>query len=844
MSGEPVSSPAGALPQILHPGHEKFTVPVRSVFSALDAFFSILSLLAFAVVSVVAIDFGRDWPWWTVLPFWFTLAGSTVGFVYETRVFLWDEPYQLMGTAAGRFIQTLRLANLAPVFGSVYLVYCLVSYGTTDQAGGLILIVGAVTGYLLVLLLFHGPPLAVAFLLTLGFIAQLVLLWTAPDLRGGMQGRVLLTIAAVGLYATIVIGSQTPRRSTIFHLVGTGVVVLLFLGLEPEFADRAGAVHQVTTRVWLWLLAAVPAGAWFAFRLFPGAWAVLRSLLANSIWPLFYLIIAGGARLDRPRRLSEVYAGHEGELRPLPLLPYYLAHPRNLTHPVGVPCLDEALTVKVHSFGFVAELVKFVFGLASAVNRFFPFANIDVPLAQKPRMEPWSDGTEYWPSWLLKKLYIPRLGWFQIEAGVKGPGFQPTPSTAIDAYRKGQLLAFLVEYGIAGSFIEPVKRAGRDAFELDLSFLEKYETKPDYEPYGGKAYFEIDAGNQCLKLTHVRAPHSDVELEADPGDPRFRRAEDLVLASVYFYVVSGKHLVEIHMGLNLVEVALFNCFDAKQRWAHPVRLALYPHLFAHELAEELTTQNLLEDKAVFPQIFATTNSALVRHLNDRFGEYLLGRDEDFEHRERVLLTGAPGARLEDVLPRCSLVWEKEYAAIWHEYATHLVGAAYADDGAVLSDECVQNFYAHLSAVFPCELPARYDQFRTKTGLARFISDTMHRLIVRHEIYGTSGVRLALDPRINKVQVPKDGGPSAVDEWRSLACVAMATSRVRYTQLMTDFSNAFEDLENAVARAAYKAAFDHLQTRLKELDARYRGDGIANYETLRLLPTELDIGAGY
>ena len=843
MSGVPVSSPASTGPQIVPPGHEKFTVPVRPVFSALDAFFSILSLLAFAVASLVAIVFGRDWPWWAVLPFWFTLAGSTVGFVYETWVFLWTQPYQLMGTAGGRFIQTLRLANLAPVFGSVYLAYGLITYGTTDQAGWLILMVGAVTGYLLVLLLFRGPPLTVAFLLTVGLVAQLVLLWTAPDLRGGTRGRVLLTLAAVGLYSTIIIGSQTPRRSTIFHIVGTVGVVLLFLGFQAEFAD-ASAGHQVTTRVWLWLFVAVPAGAWLAFRLYSGTWAILRSLLANAIWPLFYLIIAGGARLDRPRRLSEVYAGREEELRPLPLLPYYLAHPRNLTHPVSVPCLDDALTVKVHSFGFVADLVKLVFGLASAVNRFFPFANLDVPLAQKPRMEPWSDGTEYWPRWLVKRIYIPRLGWFQIEAGVKGPGFQPTPITAIDAYRKGQLLAFLVEYGIAGSFIEPVKRAGKDAFELDLSFLEKYETKPDYEPYGGRAYFEIDAENKCLRLTHVRAPHSDVELEADPGDPRFRHAEDLVLASVYFYVVSGKHLTEIHMGLNLIEVALFNCFDVNRKWSHPVRLALYPHLFAHELAEELTTQNLLEDKAVFPQIFATTNSALVRHINDRFGEYRLGHDEDFEHRERVLLTGAPGARLEDVLPRSSLVWEKEYAAIWHEYATHLVNAAYPTDDAVSGDECVQSFYAHLSAVFALPLPARYDRFRTKAGLSRFISDTMHHLIVRHEIYGTSGVRLALDPRINKVQVPRDGGPYAVDEWRSLACVAMATSRVRYTQLMTDFSNAFEDLEGSGLRAAYVAAFKAMQDRLKALDIRFREDGIENYDTLRLLPTELDIGAGY
>jgi hypothetical protein len=354
----------------------------------------------------------------------------------------------------------------------------------------------------------------------------------------------------------------------------------------------------------------------------------------------------------------------------------------------------------------------------------------------------------------------------------------------------------------------------------------------------------IDHEGRCLRVTHVRAPRSEVEVPVDPNSATFRHAEDLVLASIYFYVVSGKHLVEIHMGLNLVEVALFNAFDANKQWFHPVRLALYPHLFAHELAEELTTQNLLEDRAVFPQIFATTNSALMLHLNDRFHGYHLARDEDFEHRERVLLTGTNGARVEDVLPRCSLVWEKEYAVIWAEYATALVGAAYANDAAVAADRYLRDFYEHMSAAFQQPLPARYDELRTRTGLARFISDTMHHLIIRHEVYGTTGVRLALDPRINKVQVPKDGGTSAIDEWRSLACVAMATSRVRYTLLMTDFSDVFDDLKDAGVRAKYVDAFKRMQDQLKALGKKYKEDGINNYERLRPLPSDLDIGAGY
>lgn len=669
----------------------------------------------------------------------------------------------------------------------------------------------------------------------------LAILIFSEGLKGGFGVRLLLGLAAIGLYSTTIIGSQTPRRSAIFHVVASVVVVLLYLGLRAEFDT---ATHRGISGIRLRLLVSVPVGVGLGFYLLPQTRALFRSILSGLTWPFFYLFIAGGMRIPRPDRLSDLYKEREHQLRPIGLHPYYIAHPRNLTHPVSVPCLDEALTLKVHAFGFLTQLVKIAFGAASFINKVFPIANLDVPLSQKPRMEPWSDGSHYWPKQFLKRIYLPRLGWFSIESGVRGPGFQPTPNTAIDAYHRGQLLAYLVEYGIAGTFVEPVTRNGKAALMMELRFFEKYETKPDYESYGGAAFFEIDDASRCLKLTHVRAPHSDVEIAVDPADAVFRHVENMVLATVYFYVVSGKHLVEIHMGLNLIEIALFNSFDAKREWFHPVRLALYPHLFAHELAEELTTQNLLEDKAVFPQIFATKNSSLMRHLNDRFGEYTLAQDEDFEHRERVLLHGREGETLEQVLPRCSLIWEKRYAAIWIAYATTLVEAAFGNDADVAADECVQVLNANLDAMFRQPLPDRFDDLKTRTGLARFIADTMHHLIIRHEVYGTSGVRLALDPRINKVQVPKDGGTYGVDEWRSLACVAMATSRVRYTKLMTDFTNVFEDLRDPELRRKYINAHNQMKSQLQALESEFRSDGVESYDTLRLLPSELDIGAGY
>jgi hypothetical protein len=59
----------------------------------------------------------------------------------------------------------------------------------------------------------------------------------------------------------------------------------------------------------------------------------------------------------------------------------------------------------------------------------------------------------------------------------------------------GQLLAYLAQYGVASTFVyalhedEHTRYGGTVA--MDFAYLEKYDTKPDFEPYGGKAFFKV-----------------------------------------------------------------------------------------------------------------------------------------------------------------------------------------------------------------------------------------------------------------------------------------------------------------------------------------------------------------
>ncbi len=130
----------------------------------------------------------------------------------------------------------------------------------------------------------------------------------------------------------------------------------------------------------------------------------------------------------------------------------------------------------------------------------------------------------------------------------------------------------------------------------------------------------------------------------------------------------------------------------------------------------------------------------------------------------------------------------------------------------------------------------------------------------------------------QTQVPKDGGPTGVDEWRSLAFVLVATAYAPFIPLLQDPGNALPDQrrdlkavfndatpvkveggprdQNSDATAAelqtrMKHAFQVMQVDLRALNDQweYTGTGrIAeadlNYQYFRPLPKNITTGPGY
>lgn len=778
---------------------------------------------------------------WAWLPFLFTIFGAGVGALFEIYLLVTGTPFVQTRSKATTFIRNIRLLNLAPVSVTIFFAVCCMVITDPGLRLGALYLSGFIGAGLAFALFFSGAPNAV--LLTLvGFQAlQIILVLTNLPIIGGWVVAALLIGQAMAQMTAFVITAGTPLRSTGFHVTSTFAGICLFAAMvlinsqNPNFSYQVAPSFGTNTLLFWGLVITCMSGLVVTCKCFPKTYNNWRSSFSNAIWTVIYFVLVSAKRFPKPFNLSTVY--NKKAPKPIALRPYYTQHPEYLPAGLKVPAA-ERLEGNVSIFYQLVTKAKKIFALIAIFDHFFPQSNVKTPMTYKKRMEVWSDGSNYWPSMFTKTIF----GY-----SIPGKTLSKAPSTAIKTYKNGQLLAYLAECGVASPLLQSAPESHSGMLMIDLRHLEQYETKPDYQPYGGVAYFKINKQEKCLELVSIIAPRTKNEIFANPDNPVFRQAEDLVIASIYFQIISGKHLAEIHMTYNLVEVSLHNAFDVNGQWNHPIRTALYLHLFSHELAEEITTEHLVQEGAVFNQIFATKYDSLIAHLNDCYTNFEYGSDEDFEKRLNLLsFNSDTNNGRKEILPNACINWEIEYAVIWRRYAEKIVDAIYPNDEAVVSDEYLQCFYQNLLKVVLRGLPARYEYFTTKRGLIRFMADTIHHLVIRHQVYGTTAIRGAMDPRISKVQVPKDMGTTPVDEWRTLAYVALATGRARFTKLMGDFTYLIDGV-NSEYQAAMREAFDNLQKDLRNLEVKWNStaeDKTFNEEFFRAVPSSLHTGPGY
>ena len=858
MSDQPAINPGNIA--IEYAIQERFKKPTIPIYSKWGSILSILSLLFMATLSTLMFyqlihPDKALLPWlsdiftflkppetstpmatWVWIPFAFTIFGSVVGFLFELWLFVTGQWFQQTGTKFHIFIRNIRLLNLAPVVATILFFFCCIVL--TDPSIRLVILyfVGALT-FGLGFALFYGGAQTFVFVMLAGLqVTQIILVLTHHIEFGGPYVKYFLIAQSVLQLVALLTTTATPIKSTIFHTLSTISGVFLYVAIvnivnaDPGFSHDVAVVLPKGSALYWGFIATCIAGVIAVGLFFPKVYGNFRTSFTNVIWTIQYFILVSAKRFPKPFNLSNVYNDDKNKPEQTRLKPYYLNHTQYLVKDLNIPSAVN-LERNVTMFKKLVKMATKGFALIAKLDHYVPQSNVNIPIKNKQRMEIWSNGSNYWPAMFHKKIFgltIPNRGKFEV-----------APKLAIEAFLAGQLLAYLSESGVGSTFVRASAKKG--FLVSDFTHLENLETKADFESYGGKAYFKINNEAKRLDLIYVIAPNSTKEIVVNPNNPLFRKVEAQVLASLYYQVISGKHLAEIHMTYNLVEVAMHNAFDVQGQWKHPFRTFMYLHFFAHELAEELTTEHLIQEGAVFNQMFATTHDGMINHLNNTYANFEYGTDENFELRRKLMLDDN-----KEMLPNSAIKWEWRYFKIWQKYTDAIIDVIYPKEEDLLADKYLRDFHDGLKVVLLKELPKRYEEFKTKKGVSRYATDTIHHMVIRHQVYGTTGIPAALDPRISKTMVPRDGSTYSTNDWRSLAFVALATGQARFTLLINDFTYLLDGVEDKY-REAMVEIFNLLQEDLKILDAEWNTteeEKEFNYSYFRAIPSSLHTGAGY
>lgn len=751
--------------------------------------------------------------------------------------------------------------------------------------------------------LYATLPVATLFL-AIGFQASAYLDTTGTYLfhflsaiGGVFQARALTLLGpdfvnhpgATGVDNPILVGGgtlATPSASDIPNLIPT--IIIVYIAVPIVFSYVAPVIYSKWRQPW-----------------------------TNLVWNQLYVALISLPAVY-PVQINEAEFSHQKKIR---LDDYVVSHDRATGFTVAGCPGDEI--PKSNYLGTLFSLITQAFFAIKQLDHYFPQSRIFVPVQDKARCDVSAVGQnlfqQYYPDTVRAKLNV-----------------LDNPSAAANNYYlAGQWLAYLAQFGHAVTMLEKSLEPAKGAVLLDYNFMHRHEVKQGMKRYGGKAYFDWTRSTDPdeppkLVLKSVETPDGlsyqapklprdwkplESQIDLVSIDINFKHAQDLIASSSLAHVVMGKHCAGHHSYFNLIAVAINNAFDAEPwitnkygiKHPHPIRTAILPHFYNHIVVEEKTTAHLLEDLAVFPQVFAFTHPALADYYNLVFAKLHFLQDADLSKRLGVLGYDYTDAQLTDVhgtvkreftslgslrreekkdervhggLPQqidptlqSQISWEVSYYRLLFRYATSIVDAVYKIDDDVAKDPAIKRLHDELRYAlsetnkkrkYPDQqeprttltgaptdssqvLPERFGTLSTKSTLARFIADSIFCVSIRHEIYGKIITRYGFDYALIQTQVATDYGPPAIEDYMSLLYVALATSRPKYIPFMYDYAPYLQPLAQTPYYEPLRAAEYAFQDQLTEANRIWTADarnvGI-NLNFNRPRPDELCPGSCY
>eukprot|EP00933_Yihiella_yeosuensis_P032664 TRINITY_DN26284_c0_g1_i1.p1 TRINITY_DN26284_c0_g1~~TRINITY_DN26284_c0_g1_i1.p1 ORF type:complete len:919 (+),score=164.78 TRINITY_DN26284_c0_g1_i1:322-2757(+) len=313
------------------------------------------------------------------------------------------------------------------------------------------------------------------------------------------------------------------------------------------------------------------------------------------------------------------------------------------------------------------------------------------------------------------------------------------------------------------------------AFESNLEYLSKYETRGTWTRYGSTAYLSSVSTESKSKmpstLLGIWTCHHNCLVK--PGDPQWEEAKACFRSSLCTSVTLKDHLAITHwIVANQLQSATRETLSAD----HAVRRLLSQFCYGTARINSLSTDLLLPVNSLGYRTFAFTEESWGSYMKDIFAEWTW---QPFPEKFK-------GSKLpESFLESWALKQDGELVFdCFVKYTRNYLAIFYPSEDSMLADAEISAFWRHFDEHLPWKLPPL-----SLDALVSLLADLMWQVTAGHEFVGSIVEYLTL---LSGCQ-PKIPSGSAVPDVNSLALclIVMSLTGVRMPPLMDNWTHIFQ-----------------------------------------------------
>jgi hypothetical protein len=257
----------------------------------------------------------------------------------------------------------------------------------------------------------------------------------------------------------------------------------------------------------------------------------------------------------------------------------------------------------------------------------------------------------------------------------------------------------LASTALAGPLGIHIKHERDNIFQLDFSYLSKYQTKPDCEPAGGIAWLELNReGNLETKLLEY---NGEKYSRSDKGWDNSYKA----VSSALGFTQINNHLVQTHL---IIGGCFAQALKSSFSGSHPLAKVLFPHMDnTLETNNDQAYSLIGTEKQVLPLNFSFAKKEIEKIIKDKVESFDISEMDllnSFSSRgfgvsgeQTVLINNSEGEQTVDYpTARNFLILN----GVIERHISRVIDRLYPTENDLLADAEVKNFINTLAGFIP------------------------------------------------------------------------------------------------------------------------------------------------